>query len=110
MSAWKRVPKTARARIQVENYLAGLRAPSHSFATVLRLARIMELRGIEPNVSIYRTLVADFPAYLDLYVLIVEEMKARERALPVTKTLYELQADGSLEPVGEVKVDYGGLR
>lgn len=103
MKAWKRVPATARCRIQVENYLAGLRAPSHSFATVLRLARVMELRGVKPA-GLYDALAADFPAYLDLYGLIFKEMQARERNRPVFKTVYELQADGSLEPVGQVEV------
>lgn len=45
MNGWERVPDTLRCRIRVENYLRGL-GRRVSYTTILRVARIMELRGV----------------------------------------------------------------
>lgn len=80
MARWAtRIPKTTKARIQFENWIATLGRPP-SFATILRLARICELRGwrSENPGSLYEILSSLHPDYVDYYNDVVHELLRRE--------------------------------
>jgi hypothetical protein len=100
MNGWRRIPATTRARVQVENYLLSLGAPTYNFATVLRLARHMEVWGIA------RRDVRDELARLghpDLTNVVLNELDRRDRQLAKTRPVFRLQPDGTLAPTGEVR-------
>lgn len=98
-----RIPNTLRAEIQVQNWINSLGCKSYSHATVLRLARIMELRGVAPE-KVYWELRRDFPHFPDLNNRVIDTMKSRayrrsrEQELNPQPT-HRLLLNGELEPI-----------
>jgi hypothetical protein len=81
MNGWDRIPDTLKARVQVENYLRGLR-PSYSYTTVIRLARMVELRGYvvgNTSMSLYGELAKIHPDFVDLNNSVLRELHYRRR-------------------------------
>jgi hypothetical protein len=84
-----------RSQVQFENYLLRLRCPSYTHTTIRRIARMMELRGVQ-NDGLYLALRKMHPDLVDLNNPVLDEMnrRAAERAReakenPPTLTLDE---------------------
>lgn len=100
MNGWGRISGSTRSAIQVENYLYPIAGGHVSWATVYRLARQMEVFGIERR-DVYWELAR--LGWRDLNNAVLEEMSKRERNAANYKPVFRLMSDGSLEPTGEMR-------
>lgn len=78
MARWvRRIPKTARARIQLVNWMSRLGSVTYSHATVMRLARIVELRKPD-DISVSAFLRSLHPSYDGLGNAVIRELDHRK--------------------------------